>query len=342
MSSISRYLLSDRSNGKTSAAGNLHVVVEEHIDHHSPSFEQPVRFGKRFRDGPLGNHKATRVDGIKGSDVLVADRVRPDSKEHGATDVVAQTARSQSSAIDGKRVCSISRAHNQQDLTAASEGRPRTIPTISRSVDEAALSEFRSIFANPRMESSDLSSASAIYPLDRSVVSGAHANYAKQFVRSSTPPTSCTWPGDHESTEAAVTEGPSTQNGSATRRAKWRSIRDYLRITNPTAHGQTVFSRESIDAARSTSQRPMWRQSSNAFQHRGAHPFELDGRQSLELRSRKESSTCSRTGNAMKSSASSLCIDHGRTMRLASYTLQHMMAVQETDMVRFKRNRRRI
>jgi hypothetical protein len=160
------------------------------------------------------------------------------------------------------------------------------------------LLEFRRIFASPRIESSDLSSSSAMYPLDRSVLSGAHANYANHFVRSLTPPASCTWPGDHKQAAATTSESPPVQDINQTIRAKWRSIRDYLRITTPAVHGQTVFSRESIDAVRSTSQRPVWRESSNAFHHRGTHPFELDGRQSLGSQSRKGSSTRTCTGKA--------------------------------------------
>ena len=165
----------------------------------------------------------------------------------------------------------------------------------SRSLDEAALQEFRKIIAH--VDSSDLSTEPADDPLDRSVVQGAHANYASSFVRSPTPPDSCRWPGDREP-EMSTSVGASPARASRTSsKTVWRSIRDYFRITTPALHGQTAFSRESIDAVGST--RPAWRNSPNTFNHRGNHPFALNHEQSIDSGSSKGPRTSGRNGKVL-------------------------------------------
>ena len=177
------------------------------------------------------------------------------------------------STIVEQRSCASLDAGGQKSFHG-NEGGRNAQRQASRSLDEAALREFRNIIANARGESSNLSSDPSNDPLDRSVVQGAHANYAKCFIRSPTPLGGCTWPGDRERQPTTSVGTTPMNDAKKSQKGIWRAVRDYFRITTPAAHGQTAFSRDSIDAVRST--RLGWRQSPNTFNHRGTHPFHAD------------------------------------------------------------------
>jgi hypothetical protein len=108
-----RYLFSDRSNRKPSAAETPPVVAEELLDQFL-SFEQPARPWKRFVDEQqLEMHEAMEDEAIEKSNVLAADRIEENSTENAATYVVAQTSTISSPAIHGKQPRGALRANDQ-------------------------------------------------------------------------------------------------------------------------------------------------------------------------------------------------------------------------------------
>jgi hypothetical protein len=168
---------------------------------------------------------------------------------------------------------------------------------VSMSLDESAMQEFRNTIASVRVEGNNLSSDATSDLPDRSILQGgvsrvAEPNYAVAFVRSATPPGHCPWPGDREPTAATNSSNPPMEQlQPPTKKGCLRSIRDYFRITIPSEHGQTAFSRDSIQAARSTT-RPAWHAPRNSFNYRGKHPFELELSDNLRDGSHKPPSSC--------------------------------------------------
>ena len=169
----------------------------------------------------------------------------------------------------GTPLATITESKSCATLSTSSAGAPgmpcmaAAVPKrISQSVDEAALREFRAIFTSSRADS-HLSSDPANEALGNAQYTRPASPYYPAFARCMTPLGQRRWPGDLDS---SPTHRPSGRRGPGD---ILRSVRDYFRITTPSRHGQTAFSRDAIRLSR-----PHWRPSVNSYAYCGEHPFQ--------------------------------------------------------------------
>jgi hypothetical protein len=313
-------LLSDRSNSRKAEVKAKPCEISGHAEL-QPTWsvlDKPLESSKPLEKQQTDLHSS---DAALGTTEPATTRRSAEGSQHGnqyGIDIILQQSNEQTESVPSRertvtrpvrtfgtplstileqQSCATLDAERQTPLNPSPTRVRGVTRQVSKSLDEAALHEFQNIVTGLQIGNADISSDHTNEPVDRSILhSGggqvAEPNYAIAFVRSATPPGHSSWPGDQVSTAATNSSRPPTGTGHPTTKKGWLlSIRDFLRITTPSEHGQTAFSRESIRAARSTS-RPAWQASRNSFNYRGKHPFELTQSESASNGSHKASRSC--------------------------------------------------